>query len=76
MKKNKIVHGIFIVVGILGFLEYTFVKGLFTGTLMMLVSAFTGIVSVIYCLFKKDFHSAILYALLFATIVSAYLYLM
>ena len=29
MKKNKIIHGIFIIVGILGFLEYTFLKGLF-----------------------------------------------
>ena len=66
----------FIIIGTLGFLEFTFVRGLFTGTAMMLVCAITGIIAVIFNLVKKNYRSAILYALLFATICSGYINLM
>lgn len=72
MKKEKIMDGIFIIIGIIGFLEFSFVRGLFTGLIVMAICGITGIVSVIYSIVKKDYHSTILYALLFATIFFGY----
>lgn len=76
MKKDKIIDIIFIIIGTLGFLEFSFLRGLFTGTITMIVCGVTGIVAVIYKICKKDYHSAILYALLFATLFFGYVNIM
>lgn len=73
MKKEKIFDTIFTVIGIIGFLEFSFLRGLFTGPIIMIICGITGIISFIYKLIKKDYHCAILYALLFATIFFGYL---
>lgn len=72
MKKGKIMDIIFMVIGMIGFLEFSFLRGLFTGTIVMIVCGITGIVAVIYHVIKKDYRSAILYGLLFATIFFGY----
>ena len=76
MKKDKIMDIIFIIIGTIGFLEFSFLRGLFTGTITMIVCGITGIVAVVYEICKKDYCSAILYALLFATIFSGYVNIM
>lgn len=76
MKKEKIMDIIFTLIGIVGFLEFSFLQGLFTGTIMMIVCGITGLVALIYKLVKKEYHLAILYTLLFATISLGYLNLM
>lgn len=68
MKKEKILNLIFIIIGIIGFIEFTFIQGIFTGPIVMIACGITGVVAIIYNIIKKDYHSAILYALLFATI--------
>ena len=57
-------------------LEFSFLRGLFTGTITMIVCGITGIVAVVYKICKKDYCSAILYALLFATIFFGYVNIM
>lgn len=76
MKKEKIFDAIFTVIGIIGFLEFSFLRGLFTGPIIMIACGITGIISFIYKLIKKEYHNAILYALLFATIFFGYLNVM
>lgn len=76
MKKEKILDAIFIVVGIVGFIEFSFFRGLFTGPIVMIICGLTGIVSVIYNIIKKDYRSACIYELLFATIVFGYVNIM
>lgn len=72
MKKEKILDAIFIIIGAIGFLEFSFVRGLFTGPIVMVICSITGIIAMIYNIIKKDYHSAILYALLFATLFFGY----
>jgi hypothetical protein len=76
MKKKNILDFIFIIIGIIGFIELSFIRGLFTGTLVMILCAITGIISTIYSLVKKEYHIAILYLLLFATIIMGYINIM
>lgn len=76
MKKEKILNLIFIIIGIIGFIEFTFIQGIFTGPIVMIACGITGVVAIIYNIIKKDYHSAILYALLFATIFFGYLRIM
>lgn len=76
MKSEKIINIVFIIVGIIGFIEFSFVRGMFTGPITMIICGITGIFAVIYNAVKKEYKSAVLYALLFATLVSGYLKLM
>lgn len=76
MKKANIIEAIFTVIGVLGFIEFSFIRGMFTGPIMMIVCGITGVVAVIYNVVKKQYHSAILYALLFATLCLGYLNIM
>lgn len=76
MKREKVVDYIFMIIGIIGFLEFSFIRGLFTGPIVMTICGITGIIALIYHLLKKDYHSAILYTLLFATIFFGYLNIM
>lgn len=76
MKKEKILDMIFIVIGIIGFIEFSFFRGLFTGPIVMIICGITGIIAAIYNIVRKDYRSAIIYALLFATIVFGYLNIM
>lgn len=72
MGKGKIIDVIFIIIGIIGFIEFSFIRGMFTGPIVMIICGITGIISTIYNIIKKDYRSAILYALLFATISLGY----
>ena len=76
MEKEKIMDVIFTIIGVIGFLEFSFIRGLFTGTIMMFVCGITGVSAFVYKIVKKEYHSAILYALLFATIFFGYLNIM
>lgn len=76
MKKEKILDIVFTIIGIIGFLEFSFLRGLFTGPVIMIICGITGIISVIYKIIKKNYHCAILYGLLFATIFLGYLNIM
>ena len=76
MKKEKIIDYIFTIIGMVGFLEFSFVRGLFTGPIVMIACGITGIVSIIYNILKKDYHFTILYGLLFGTIFFGYLNIM
>lgn len=76
MKKENIIDAIFTIIGIIGFFEYSFIRGLFTGTIMMIVCGITGVISSIYKIVKKQYHIAILYTLLFGTIFLGYLNIM
>jgi len=76
MKKEKIMDIIFTIIGIIGFLEFSFLRGLFTGTIVMILCGITGIIAFIYKMVKKEIHCAILYGLLFETIFLGYLNIM
>lgn len=76
MKKEKIIDVIFTIIGVIGFLEFSFLRGLFTGPIVMLICGITGLVAFIYKMVKKEYHLAILYLLLFATIFFGYLNIM
>lgn len=76
MKKEKILDIIFIVIGIIGFIEFSFFRGIFTGPIVMIICGITGMIATIYNIVRKDYRGAILYALLFATIVSGYINIM
>ena len=76
MKKEIIFDAIFTIIGIIGFLEFSFLRGLFTGPVIMIICGITGIISFIYKITKKKYHCAILYGLLFATIFFGYLNIM
>ena len=76
MKKEKIMDVIFTIIGGIGFLEFSFLRGLFTGVIMMLVCGVTGLIAFVYKMVKKEYHLAILYVLLFATIFFGYLNIM
>ena len=76
MKKERIFDAIFTIIGIIGFLEFSFLRGLFTGPVIMIICGITGIISFVYKIIKKTYHCAILYGLLFATIFFGYLNIM
>lgn len=76
MKKEKIIDAIFIIIGIIGFIEFSFIRGMFTGPIVMVICGIIGGVALIYNIIKKDYHSAIIYTLLFATIFVGYLNIM
>lgn len=67
---------VFMIIGALGFIEFSFIRGLFTGPAMMVICGITGIIAVIFNIVKKNWRSAILYALLFATLFFGYLNIM
>lgn len=67
---------IFIGIGVLGFIEFCFIRGMFTGSIMMILCGITGIVAMFYNVVKKDYRSSILYALLFATLFFGYVSIM
>ena len=72
MKEERILDTLFTIIGIIGFLEFSFLRGLFTGPVIMIM----GIISFVYKIIKKKYHCAILYGLLFATIFFGYLNIM
>ena len=72
MKKEKIIDTIFILIGIIGFIEFSCIRGLFTGPLVMCICSITGIIAVIYNIVKKDYRTSVIYALLFLTIFFGY----
>lgn len=67
---------IFMIIGIIGFLEFSFLQGLFTGPIMMVVCGITGLIAFGYKMAKKEYHMAIIYFLLFETIFLGYLNIM
>ena len=55
MKKEKIMDVIFTIIGVIGFLEFSFLRGLFTGPIVMLICGITGVISFIYKMVKRAF---------------------
>ena len=53
MKKERIFDAIFTIIGIIGFLEFSFLRGLFTGPVIMIICGITGIISFVYKIIKK-----------------------
>ena len=76
MKKERILDTLFTIIGVIGFLEFSFLRGLFTGPVIMIICGIMGIISFVYKIIKKKYHCAILYGLLFATIFFGYLNIM
>lgn len=72
----SILDVVFVIIGALGFIEFSFIRGLFTGPAMMVICGITGVIAVIFNIVKKNYLSAILYALLFATLFFGYLNIM
>ena len=44
MKEEKILDTLFTIIGIIGFLEFIFLRGLFTGQVIMIICGFMGII--------------------------------
>ena len=76
MKEERILDILFTIIGIIGFLELSFLRGLFTGPVIMIICGIMGIISFVYKIIKKKYHCAILYGLLFATLFFGYLNIM
>ena len=54
MKKERIFDAIFTIIGIIGFLEFSFLRGLFTGPVIMIICGITGIISFIYKITRQS----------------------
>lgn len=67
---------LFLVVGIATVLEYTFVQGMFTGPLMLILSVIVGVINVIWEIKDKQVFNAMLYLLTTAALSMGYLQLM
>ena len=76
MKEERILDTLFTIIGIIGFLEFSFLRGLFTGPVIMIICGIMGIISFVYKIIKKKYHCGILYGLVFATIFFGYLNIM
>ena len=75
MKEERILDTLFTIIGIIGFLEFSFLRGLFTGPVIMIICGIMGIISFVYKVIKKKYHCSILYGLLFTNIFFGYLYI-
>ena len=67
---------IFLVIGFLTVLEFCFVQGMFTGPLMLGLSALCGLVCVVIELCRKNISAALLYLLCTAALSMGYLNLL
>ena len=73
---KKIMHLIFIVVAILAILEYYFIAGAFTGSIMLAAIFLVGILNTGYSIFQKSWNETALYAIATIAICIGYLKLM
>ena len=53
MKEERILDTLFTIIGIIGFLEFSFLRGLFTGPVIMIICGIMGIISFVYKIIKK-----------------------
>ena len=58
-KTTKVCNIIFIIIGVLTILEFSFVRGMFTGPLMMGLAALFGLINVVLELANKKYLTAV-----------------
>lgn len=75
-KTRKIFEIIYLIIGALTICEFIFVSGMFTAPIMMLLSAVTGILNIVWEIKERNVTQAALYLLATVALNMAYVKLM
>lgn len=73
---KKTLNIIFIIIAILTLLEFYFISGLFTGPIMMVLTAIVGIANAVYSFLHDNKNEAILYIICSISLCLGYFKLM
>lgn len=73
---QKFLNILFLIIAVLTMLEYYFICGIFTGTIMLTASLLSGLANLFYSASHKRFNEAILYGISSAALCIGYLKLM
>lgn len=73
MKTNKFLTILFLIIGFMAILEFYFIRGIFTGPLMMILVSTLGIINIIIKIKEKNILCCLLYILTTVSLFIGYL---